>query len=426
MKHVSSGGVIVRAMAALGVLVALVAAWPARETPEPGLDATAGAPDDATPPDGALDAVRVVGREARVIGWAVAASDGPVDVEFSAAGDAFAETTTGSAGEQRRLDVEVVHGRAAAAFDVRLTLPPGTHTLCADALAPRSGARVRLGCAVADETAAAAAQTGLQDLLVDLGRAGERQLDGVTVGLAVVPFDTGVTSGHRIDRLFISASSAKSWWTAAALANGKATDAASFAPAVFEHSSDLAAGSIMDLAGGIDAVNDFTTGAGMTDTAAIKWHKGIQRASNRYPHRLGNSNYTDPSDAVHFLYQLGTNQLLSPADTDLLAAWMRTSPRSAATGLRIGSTIPDSLPQRVRALVEHKSGWLEPGRYSVDAHLLDVGIVRPTNGSSPYAIALMAVGGDAPTYSRLIDFFQSASCQVYAHLADRQWRCPPW
>lgn len=86
-----------------------------------------------------------------------------------------------------------------------------------------------------------------------------------------------------------------------------------------------------------------------------------------------------------------------------------------------------SLPRRVRTTVEQKGGWLEPAVFPVPAHLLVIGIVRPTNGTAPYALALMPAGGDRPTYDRTIEFFRSVSCGIYVHQSgDNRWGCPEY
>ena len=376
-------------------------------------------------PIGNLDAVRIDPGGIRVIGWASEiGGDDPVEVELRVGRQLVARTSTGTT----RPDVRAVYGGKdpRPGFDVGLPPIDQGHTICADAVRARGEARVRLGCAPFDEDEATRAHRRLDDLLTELGQEAERELDGVTVGLAVIPFDTGRTAAWRGGRLFISASTAKAWWTAAALANGQVEAAAELAGPLFERSSDDAAGAMIDLAGGIDRVNDFTSSVGMGDTAAMRWNAGdTRRVSARSPGRLGGSNHVDASDAATFFYELGTYQVLSPRLTDRLGEWMRRSPRNAAEQA-LGSMIPDSLPRRTQRTVEHKAGWLEPLRYSVPPHLLDSGIVRPADGSSPYAVALMAAGGDTITYQRIVEFFQSASCQIYVHRTGDDWRCPRW
>lgn len=279
-------------------------------------------------PVGAVDAVRVTPGGVELDGWALRTrGDGSAPfVEISGNG----ELLWRSRPDLSRPDVAAAYGdtRAPAGFRAVVLPSPGTTTVCADAVYGSSGTRVRLGCGHADEEGAAAELADLSKPLGDLGRDGESELDGVKLALAVVDFDTGELASWRGNRRFISASTAKAWWTAAALANGQAGPATDLARSVFEDSSDVAAGSMIDLAGGIDATNDFSLSAGMTATGAMKWHHGGTRFASTFPGPLNGSNYVDASDAANFFYELGTFRVLTPSSTNLLAEWMRLSPRT--------------------------------------------------------------------------------------------------
>ncbi len=419
---------IIWALTAL-VVVAVPVAVRSEGQPRAGPDPErTGAVNVATGPIGGLDRVRPAAGGVEVVGWA-ARTDGGARaprVEISAHGELLSTLRPRS----DRLDLEAAYGEAAgsAGFSHVVAVPAGAHTVCADAIASGSQARIRLGCAAADPDAAAAWREALDSLLAALGREAEERLAGVEVALAVIPFDTGVTSSWRGRRLFISASAPKAWWAAAALAAGEAEAASELAPAVFRHSSDAAAGGLIDLAGGIDAVNDFTLSIGMEDTAAIKWgHGGSHRRSRQYPGPLNGSNHVDATDAVGFYYALGTNQVLDPATTRRLARWLRWTPRHAGVGDAEASTIPHPLPPDVQERVEQKAGWLRPWEYSVPGHLLGAGIVHPANGGPSYAVAIMAAGGSHASFRALIPFFRSASCRIYRHVAgDDDWTCPGW
>ena len=371
----------------------------------------------AATPAGALEAVRVTDAGIELSGWVGgAAVDDPIHVRL---GDQTLATTRA---EGRRPDLAVVDP-SARTFRVTIAPPTAAHTVCVDLASP-DDTFVRLGCGATDPAAAAAATGALDDLVEQLGADIEALIPGVRVGIAVVPFDTGQLAGWRENRLFISASTAKSWWVAAALAAGEAAEVAEIAEPIFTVSSDELAGQAMDLAGGIDAVNEFTESAGMADTGAMKWVKGgVSRFAVLHPGPLGGSNHVDASDAAQFFHRLGTNQLLPAHETGLLAEWMRLSPRNRSTGEGPASMMTDALPRRVANATEHKAGWLEPERYSVDPHLLDTGIVRP-RASPAYALALMAAGPmDAPEYGRVQQELRDASCEIYRHLADPEWTC---
>lgn len=370
----------------------------------------------AVTPAGALETVRVTDGVVEISGWVSGdAANRPVHIRV---GDRTLTTTTA---DGLRPDLAVVDPTART-FRVTVSPPDTAHSVCVDL--PTGDAFTRLGCGAADPSSADAAHAALDALVDRLGADIESEIPGVRVAIAVVPVDTGRLAGWRENRLFISASTAKSWWVAAALAAGAADDVASIAAPIFEVSSDLLAGDAMDLAGGIDAVNAFTESAGMADTGAMKWGFGDgRRFASDFPGPLSGSNHVDASDAAEFFHRLGTNQILPPIETALLAEWMRLSPRDTSTGESEASMMTDALPRRVAAATEHKAGWLEPDRFSVDPHLLDTGIVRPRR-TPAYALALMAAGPvDASGYSRLQQGLRDASCEIYRHLADPTWRC---
>ncbi|MEM7288461.1 MAG: serine hydrolase [Actinomycetota bacterium] len=371
----------------------------------------------AATPQGALEVARTTADGVELSGWVggeVAASVLHVRVADRTIGTTIADGL--------RPDLAVVDP-AARTFRITVAAPEDAHTVCVDLPAP-DDEFVRLGCAPADVAAADAAHLALEGRVEELGRAIEERIPGVRVGIAVVPFDTGRLAGWRPDRLFISASTAKSWWVAAALAAGQADEVAEIVEPIFEVSSDELSGFAIDLAGGIDAVNAFTESAGMADTGAMKWVKsGIRRFATSFPGPLNGSNHVDASDAAEFFYRLGTNQILPPDEADLLASWMRLSPRDRSTGESEASMMTDGLPRRVANATEHKAGWLEPEVWTVDPHLLDTGIVRPRAGS-PYALALMASGDvDASDYARLQQELRDASCEIYRHIVDSGWDC---
>ena len=120
------------------------------------------------------------------------------------------------------------------------------------------------------------------------------------MALAVVPMDTGQLVGVNQDKLFVSASSAKTWWTAAALANASLADVALHAPVLFEESSDAAASEMIALAGGATEVNLYTDSLGMSSTGLVRWIAGGRtHYSFDYPGPLyEGSNFTTAADAA--------------------------------------------------------------------------------------------------------------------------------
>src|SRR5690606_14378922 len=95
---------------------------------------------------------------------------------------------------------------------------------------------------------------------------------GTEVGLAVLDLSTGEYAGTNDEERHVSASSPKAIWVAAALDASGIAAVTPYARPIFEQSDNPAAGSAIDLAGGMNAVNAFYAGkAGMTDSAVTRW-----------------------------------------------------------------------------------------------------------------------------------------------------------
>jgi beta-lactamase class A len=179
---------------------------------------------------------------------------------------------------------------------------------------------------------------------------------------------------------------------------------ADIAGPIFQSSDNHLAGTAIDRAGGIDAVNTFYWDiVGMNKSITANWSFGPTRVASNQG-LLGGDNYFTPRDVITFMTKLDSGELLG-ASTDELRTYMTLSPRSG-----YGGWLGTLLPSAARAELMHKAGWLPPPTYAEYSTLNDVGIVQVPGGPR-YAIALLARHGT--DYSAEARFVERASCVVY-------------
>jgi beta-lactamase class A len=230
---------------------------------------------------------------------------------------------------------------------------------------------------------------------------------GTEVGLAALDLVTGEYAGANDTVKHVSASSPKAIWVAAALAHSGIAAVTPYAQPIFANSDNAAAGSAIDLAGGMNAVNDFYAKVGMTDSAITQWY-GSRVATNS-PHAMGDDNYFTAKDAITFLSGLWKGTILDATNTAKLEEWMTWSPRSG-----YGGWLGTSLPAAARPAMKHKAGWLPPGCCGDDATyntLNEIGILEVPGGHA-YAIAILARRG-TDWSGKQAPWVERASCVVY-------------
>jgi beta-lactamase class A len=238
---------------------------------------------------------------------------------------------------------------------------------------------------------------------------------GGEVSVSVRRLSNGQEASYKGNELHISASSAKIFWTAAAL-HGVGVDAvAAHAVPVFEDSDNYEAGAIIDLVG-TNAVNTFMWDvANMHDSALTSWSFGVTRIADNSPRRMGGNNYFTANDSVRFMTSLESEELLGSTESDALRGWMLLTPRAG-----FGGWSGTDIPSRARASYRHKAGWLPPGCCSSDPHtLVDVGAVDTQAGGS-YVYALLLRYGDWDAQERAMTY---ASCSIYKAVARDGWVC---
>lgn len=237
---------------------------------------------------------------------------------------------------------------------------------------------------------------------------------GSEVALAVQHLASGARASSRGGELYVSASSAKAWWVAAALAGAGVAAVEPYADPIFVSSDNGATGEVIDLIGP-DAVNPYlwdVVGMGRQSTAFTQWNYAATREASNSPRLMGSDNYTTADDAVLFLARLHAGTILDQAATAALLDWMTLAPRTGT-----GGWLTARLPAEPQASARHKGGWLPPGCCSSEERyntLNEVGLVDTPRGT--YAVAILTHAGD-DWYGRQAPYAELASCELYKVVA---------
>ena len=231
---------------------------------------------------------------------------------------------------------------------------------------------------------------------------------GTDFGIAVEWLPTGQRWGVRADVARNSASSAKFIWAMAALSKNSTATVETPALPTFADSNNTTAGQLIDLAGGPNAVNDFTSKALGIPTAELSlchWSYDKTRNATNCSNALGGENFFTPNGAVKFLEAAWQRKSIGAAKGDKLLDWAKRSPRSG-----YGGWIGTQLPASVRPDVHHKAGWLPSNCCGAGfpAHYNDIGIVPTPRGS--YAVVLSMKGG---TDAKMTKTMEWSSCVLW-------------
>jgi beta-lactamase class A len=236
---------------------------------------------------------------------------------------------------------------------------------------------------------------------------------GTRAAMGVIDLASGARASVGGDVLFVSASSAKAWWVAAALGAVGIPAVEPHADRIFVESDNGATGDVIDLVGP-DRVNHYLWNVvGMRSTALTRWNYRRKREASNSPRRMGEDNYTTVDDALRFLERLHRGAILDRARSAALVDWMRRSPRSG-----LGGWLLARLPPAARARAAHKAGWLDPGCCSSDRTyntLNEIGLVAVPGGAT-YAVAIFTHAGDN-YWGRQVPYVEYASCEIYGSVA---------
>lgn len=213
------------------------------------------------------------------------------------------------------------------------------------------------------------------------------------------------------DERHVSASSPKWSWAMAAVARESVAKVSPTAITTFETSNNSTAGKLIDLAGGIDAVNDFTISKlGIPQSAfnLCYWNADRTRRASSCSNAMGGNNFFTPNGVLSFLEKAWTRAVIGREKGDAVLEWALRAPDAG-----YGGWLGTQLPGAPRAAMYHKAGWLPPGCCSNDANLNnmnEIGIVVTPRG--PYAVTLLLDKG-SDYWGAQTRSMEWASCVVY-------------
>lgn len=235
---------------------------------------------------------------------------------------------------------------------------------------------------------------------------------GTDFGVAVIWLPTGKRWGSRADTPRTSASSAKWFWAMAALNKNDIATVQTPALPTFKDSNNSTAGQLIDLAGGANAVNDFTSktlGIPVTEISLCGWSYDKTRKATNCSNLAGGDNFFTPNGAATFLQKVWQRAVIGRDKGDKLLEWATLSPRTG-----YGGWVATQLPADVRASLHHKAGWLPTGCCSAGypAHYNEIAIAETPRG--PYAVVLSMKGG---TDTKMTKTMEWSSCVIWHALA---------
>ncbi len=283
----------------------------------------------------------------------------------------------------------------------------------------------------ADSAVVQAENTLLDQVVARLGEFSPAFEGRGVLAVTVIRFDRPEWASFRGSEQFKAASVVKAVWLAAALDGAGLEATAPLAESTIYMSSNITAGRVIDIAGGIDMVNGFAHTLGLEQTTAYEWEfGGRERRSADYPGPLRGNNLTTTDDLAGFWAAVEYGYALGPAETEAFLDWT-LGPKASGEGTRLIARLPEA----VGAMTTFKMGWLPIGReYVLDdgetgwggepsgtavtfdrgAITAGAGVVHTPGGGS-YAIAISAYDGDS--WARMTGWVEYVSCVVYSVVA---------
>ncbi len=247
------------------------------------------------------------------------------------------------------------------------------------------------------------------------------------VGVSFTDLRTGEQASVNGDRQMSFMSSSKFSWLVMAVADRGIDAVAPHAWPVFANSDNYGAGATIDLAGGLDRVNNYWYPTlGMTNSCHQRWNYGRSREYSGdcgYPavqpfaangHTFFNHN--SANDQAEFLSRFWRNEIpgLDPTERAQILEWSTWSPDELNPWG--DGTITGYLPPSVWPGVHHKIGWYFYPYLSAS----DVAIVDTT--ATTYSLAIATYGGLSTGHQQ--DYMAWASCEIYRQASgDRNWDC---
>jgi hypothetical protein len=254
----------------------------------------------------------------------------------------------------------------------------------------------------------------LGPLLDSMGARIAKMSFGTDAAIGVTWLPTGQRWTYRGEVPRVAASAGKFVWALAALHAGRVSldELDPIAHRAFHYSDNVAGRELIDLAGGPNAVNDFTTqvlGIPIERLGLCSYSADhLRRASNCWAGANMN-NYFTAAGGITFLEHVFRGDVVSPEARDRLLGWSRLSPP-------FGFSIGKQLPALAAATMHHKRSELPQDCCDLpktDNWTAELAIIHTPRG--PYAFAISLAHSE--TYANQIGAIVWASCVVYHALA---------
>ncbi len=246
--------------------------------------------------------------------------------------------------------------------------------------------------------------------------------DGQISIAVVLPDET--LHGYLAKESRISASAVKPLWAAAALEAAGLEAVRSQAYSALILSDNLAGGWLIDLAGGVDAVNAWTRNvAQLSDTRLEAWRfQDPNRVASNFNPENPLGNRTTMADLALFFARLYKGELLDTDESAALQQWLLDTSHTLNSPRDLDGVLLDRLPPQVAESSLHKAGWLRPNCCPAEyRQMIDAGIVVLPDDSW-YAVAILSARGEF--YDLTNQWVALAACRIYAFIAeDRELVC---
>jgi len=278
-----------------------------------------------------------------------------------------------------------------------------------------------------DHAVDAAVPTPLQRVVDRLGAEAGSFDRSAIIGISVVRLGTGEQATFQGDRWLKAASGLKPTWMVAAIRHAGIEAVEPLAVPMFAQSSNEAAGRAIALAGGLDAINSFTSILGMKTTLVVEWTFGGEWRSSQYPGPHPALNFTTANDLTAFWQLVHGGWLLTRDETAAFLEWGRMERLPGYS-----SGLLTRLPEDVRDGVSFKMGWLPPGRteedddtgeiVEVDAldTLIGSGVIE-IPGGPVYVVAIGSFGG--ASWPGKVAFVAYAACRIHETISAQDLAC---
>ena len=235
-----------------------------------------------------------------------------------------------------------------------------------------------------------------------------KQTVGGNLGFVAIDFRDNEVKVYNETLKVNHASSAKWMFLAAALQKQSIKQVDRYAPTVFRTSDNYYAGILIDLAGGINAVNSFSKSIGIpADTwSTCNWNYRKRRLAKNCSRILGGRNLFSPKGIKIFLKSVYERTLFDdPQKNQYLFDIGKMAPDYGT-----GGWLTAELPDKVQSKVKHKAGWI-PRNAGGKNTLNSIGFVPVPGGI--YGVGIVMEGGS--NYGEAQKYMQELSKKIYRY-----------